>query len=319
MTQTDVAREPRAPLVVRTADERDLLRADEVLRAAFDAHTGQPGRLGGSDYLRSRWRTDAERVFVADLGGDIVGSNAVTSWGSVGWFGPLSVAPAMWGNGIANGLLDAAHERLQHRGATQLGLFTFADSPLHFRLYARHGYWPGALVLITTREVAIEPAVAPTTYGSLPPGQQESFLGDLRALTEQVHPGWDITGEVAATSAYGQGDTVIVHGAAGVSAAAICQVGPGSEAATGTCRVKVAVARPGRDVERHMRQVLAGVDAFAAQRGAQQVVAAVSAVNETCARFVLARGHRVVSQGVAMHRRGAAYRRVDVWTLDDWR
>lgn len=104
-----------------------------------------------------------------------------------------------------------------------------------------------------------------------------------------------------------------------ISAAAICQVGAGSEAATGSCRVKVAVARPGWDVERHMTQVLAGVDALAAQRGARQVVAALSAANETCARFVLDRGHHVVSQGVAMHRRGSAYRRAGLWVRDDWR
>lgn len=151
-----------APVVVRVADERDLGCADAVLRAAFDTQTGQTGRLGDAEYLRNRWRTDADRVVVADLRGDIVGSNAVTSWGSVGWFGPLSVTPAMWGKGIADALVDAAHERLQQRGTTQFGLFTFAESPLHFRGYARHGYWPGALVLITAREVPAEPAGVPT-------------------------------------------------------------------------------------------------------------------------------------------------------------
>lgn len=63
-----------------------------------------------------------------------MGSNAITSWGSVGWFGPLSVAPTMWRKGIADALVEAAHERLQQAGVTHFGLFTFADSPLHFRL-----------------------------------------------------------------------------------------------------------------------------------------------------------------------------------------
>jgi hypothetical protein len=33
--------------------------------------------------------------------------------------------------GIADALVEAAHELLEQRDATQLGLFTFADSPLH--------------------------------------------------------------------------------------------------------------------------------------------------------------------------------------------
>ena len=125
--------------VVRSAEERDLAPADAVLRAAFDAHTGRPDTLGMTDYLRNRWRSDAARVFVADLDGQLVGSNTITAWGSVGWFGPLSVAPELWGRGIADALVEAAHERLQQRGVAELGLFTFADNPLHFRLYARHG------------------------------------------------------------------------------------------------------------------------------------------------------------------------------------
>lgn len=174
------------------------------------------------------------------------------------------------------------------------------------------------LVLSKTREVPAEPAAVPQTYGSLPEGQQACFLDDLRAMTHQVHPGWDLTTEVTATSAYGQGDTVIVHDGAGLSAAAICQVGPGSGAATGTCRIKVAVARPAGDAERAMTHALVAVDALTAQRGARRVVAAVRTVNETCARFVLGRGHHVMSQGVAMHRGGSAHRRADVWALDDW-
>ena len=308
-----------AQLVLRTASDRDLAAADGILRAAFDAHTGRPGTLGDTEYLRNRSRSDAGRVVVAVARGEVVGSNAITAWGSVGWFGPLSVTPAMQRQGIADALVEAAHERLHQRGATQLGLFTFADSPRHFKLYARHGYWPGSLVLITSRQVPAEAQVAPTTFTALPRARQHDVLYDLRGITEQLHPGWDITSEVVATTHQGQGDVVLVHDDSGLSAAAVCQIGPGTEAGAGTCRLKIAVVRSGRGVDTRMTQVLAAVDALARERGAEQVIAAVSTANEACARFVLARGHDAVSQGVAMHRGGPAYRRTDVWVLDDWR
>lgn len=310
---------PREAVHIRTAQQEDLARADDVLRAAFGAFTGRTRHLRDGDPLGSRWRTDHERVVVAELGGHVVGSNAITSRGAHGWFGPLSVDPQLWGQGLAHRLVDEAVERLGRAGADRTGLFTFADSPLHLSLYARHGYWPGALMLVLTREGREGGSAAFDCYGTLPAQQQVALLGQLAVLTDSVEPGWDVAGEVVATCRAGLGDTVVVQDAGGLAGAAVFQSGPGSDAASGTCRIKVAVVRPGRGAECRMSRLLDALEAVAVRRGAPTVVATVSTASEGCARLLLTRGHTIVAQGVAMHRGVVAHQRRDVWVLDDWR
>ena len=42
--------------------------------------------------------------------GRLVGSNFVTNWGSVGFFGPLTVDPECWSQGIAKRLMEPTVE-----------------------------------------------------------------------------------------------------------------------------------------------------------------------------------------------------------------
>lgn len=306
--------------VVRPASASDLPAADTVLRAAFDAFTGVDGLLGDTDYLRSRWRAHPQRVLVSELDGEVVGSNAATVWGKVGWFGPLSVAPRLWDQGLAHRLIGAANDLLVECGATEQGLFTFAHSPKHTSLYARHGYWPGALVLVTARPVPEAlPDVPLATYGGRAVTDDDVLLADVTALSSAVHPGLDLADEVAVTSRLGLGDTVLLPDESGLGAAAVCHVGRGTEAGTDTCHIKAALVRPGPGAHRRLTALLDAVDAFASREGARAVTAGVSTARDDCARTLLNRGHRTVIQGVAMHRGGVAHHRAGVWALDDWR
>lgn len=309
----------RGAVVVRTAQEGDLAPADAVLRAAFDAFTGATGHLRDGDPLRSRWRTDPERVVVAELNGQVVGSNAITVRGTTGWFGPLSVAPQLWGRGLAHPLVDEAAERLRRAGADRTGLFTFADSPLHLSLYGRHGYRPGAAMLVLAREARPGRSTGADSYSDLPADQQLVLLRELAVLTGAVEPGWDLAGEVEATCRTGLGDTVVIHDAGGLAGVAVFQFGAGSDAASGTCRIKVAAVRPGQGADSRMVRLLDAVDAHAVRRGAHTVVASVSAASAACAQLLLDRGHAIATRGLAMHRGGVGHQREDSWVLDDWR
>ena len=52
--------------------------------------------MGDAAYVRNRWLADPEAAFAAEAAGEIIGSNFATNWGSVGFFGPLTIRPDFW-------------------------------------------------------------------------------------------------------------------------------------------------------------------------------------------------------------------------------
>src|SRR4051794_31195219 len=84
---------------IRPLREDELGDADRIARLAFGTFLGLPDPLdfmGDADYVRTRWRADPATALAAELDGKLVGSNFVANWGSVGFFGPLSVHPDLW-------------------------------------------------------------------------------------------------------------------------------------------------------------------------------------------------------------------------------
>jgi GNAT superfamily N-acetyltransferase len=132
-------------VTIRPLLERDLAAADRIFRLAFGTFLRLPDPLqfaGDSDWVRSRWLADASTALAAELDGEVAGSNFVTGWGSVGFFGPLSVRPDLWDRGVARSLLDATMPLFERAGVVHAGLFTFADSMKHLAVYQRFGFWP---------------------------------------------------------------------------------------------------------------------------------------------------------------------------------
>src|SRR5262245_35458070 len=121
-------------IVIRPLQEPELDEADRIFRDAFGTFVGlpEPQSFGGdTDYVRTRWRANRQATFAAVRGGALLGSNFATRWGSFGFFGPLSVRPDLWDQGVARRLLDATMERFATWRLTHAGLFTFANSPKH--------------------------------------------------------------------------------------------------------------------------------------------------------------------------------------------
>ena len=90
-------------ITVRPLREADLSAADRICRVAFGTFLGLPNPatfMGDADYVRTRWLADPTAAFAALVDGEIVGSNLATEWGSIGFFGRLSVRPDLWGRGI---------------------------------------------------------------------------------------------------------------------------------------------------------------------------------------------------------------------------
>src|SRR5437762_12630713 len=94
---------------VRTMQEADLVEARKIFHIAFGTFLGVPDPeafWADREYIMTRWRSDPPASLVAEVSGTLAGSNFATNWGSFGFFGPLTIRPELWNQGIAQKLLE---------------------------------------------------------------------------------------------------------------------------------------------------------------------------------------------------------------------
>jgi GNAT superfamily N-acetyltransferase len=325
MTELELVHMSRAAVSIRGLRESDLSSADRIMRLAFGTFLGLPdpgGFMGDADYVRTRWAADPAAALAAELDGRLVGTNFLTRWGSVGFFGPLTVEPGMWDRGVGRALLDATMELLDGWGLTHAGLFTFGHSPKHVNLYQSYGFWPRFLTAVLVRPLdATSPqgGGAAQTAGGLP--DLDAVVADAGRVTAATFEGLDLGREIRATAAGKLGDTVLVPGQhGGLDAFAVCHTGPGSEAGSGSCFIKFGAALPGPGAAERFGRLLDACETFAAQRGLGTICAGVNTARRGAYRALLERGYRTQLIGVTMHRPdGSAYHDETAWVIDDWR
>ena len=117
--------------VVSELHEKDLPEAARIVRLAFGTFLGAPDPdtfWADRDYVYGRHPAAHVASFGATLDGELVGSNFATNWGSVGFFGPLTVRPDLQERGIARALLAKTMEQFDAWNTRHVGLFTFAQS-----------------------------------------------------------------------------------------------------------------------------------------------------------------------------------------------
>lgn len=306
---------------VRPMREADVGESDRIFRLAFGTFLGMPDPMqfaGDADYIGSRFRSSNTAAFVAEDDGALAGSIVAVRWGSVGFFGPLTVPPDRWNAGIAQRLLAPVMDTFAAWGTTHDGLFTFADSAKHIGLYGKFGFWPRFLTAVGVKRVT-GGGPAPITYAGLPSSERARCLADCRAVTDGLHPGLDLAADIESVHALGLGDTVVIADDR-VAGLAVCHVGAGSEAGSDTCYVKFGAVRGGAGAEARFAALLDAIEAFAASQQVTNVSAGVNLARERAARMLRERGYRTLLQGVALHRPNeAGYSRPDVFALDDWR
>ncbi|MFJ5556861.1 GNAT family N-acetyltransferase [Streptomyces sp. NPDC093250] len=314
-----------APVSVRPLVEPDLDRADEIFRVAFGTflRVPEPERFFGSaDYVRTRWAADPHAAFAATVEGDVVGSNFAADWGSVGFFGPLTVRPDLWDQGIGRRLMEpvmACFDTWQNR---HLGLFTFSHSPKHLELYRRYGFWPRFLTAIMKKQVAGGSAVpGRALFGELTDAERPDALSRSTALTGAVYEDLTLEREIVATQEQGLGDTILLEGAGSdLDGLAVCHCGPGSEAGDDVCFVKFGAVRPGPDAADRFERLLNACEQLAAEKGLGQLDAGMNLARQDAYRRMADHGFRTWLQGVTMHRPNEpGYSHPDAYVIDDWR
>ena len=311
-------------ILVRKLRETDLPVADRIFRLAFGTFNGLPDPLqhgGDSDKIRTRWLADPGAAFGAAVDGVLVGSNFVTQWGSVGYFGPLTVHPDFWDRGVAQKLLEPTLGLFETWGCRHTGLYTYSGSPKHLALYQKFGFWPRWLTAILAKAVRpMERGGEVSYYSQAPEPERPGLAAAAAGLTGAIYAGLDVGREIFALEGQGLGDTVFVWDDPGLVGFAVVHVGAGSEAGSGAGFIKFGAARPGPKAGEYFDRLLIACESYAAAQGAQRLIAGVSLARQPAYERMRARGFRPEVVGVCMHKPNEpGYHRPEAFVIDDWR
>ena len=312
-------------VIVRPLTENDLPAARRIVRTAFGTFLGAPDPenfWADRDLVYGRFGAEHIASFAAEAEGALAGSNFATSWGSVGFFGPLSVAPAQQGQGIAKTLVEAVSAQLDAWGTRHAGLFTFPQSPLHLALYGKFGFHARFLTAIMLAQARPGDSALPwSRYSQLSESEREEALKSCRELTEAIYEGLDLSAEIRTVAARSLGDTLLLWDQRSrLAGFAVCHWGIASEAGEGCLFVKFGAVRPGPEAEQRFASLLDACGALALAVGMPNLIAGVNHAREEAYRQMVARGFRTAISGVTMHRpNDPGYSRPGVYLLDDWR
>ena len=272
---------------VRPLAEGDLDEADRICRVAFGTFLGVPDPekfFGDADLVRTRWKADPGAGLAAELDGRLAGSNFAANWGSVGFFGPLTIAPEVPEPGHRPVSARRHDGPVRRRETRHVGLFTFAHSAKHVGLYQKYGFWPRFLTAVMSAPVDPDCRSGAIRVSGVGDEDLAGVMTAVRELTDAVHPGLDLSREIEAVQAQRLGDTVLIDDAAGLQGVAICHVGAGTEAASGRARhVKSRRRSAGSRCGTPVRPAHRRVSRAGRERGASVVVAGAK-------RAVTARG-----------------------------
>ena len=318
-------RDAHENIIVRPLERKDLAEADRTMRVAFGTFLGLPepaSFMGDASYVFPRWKAAPDSAFAAEIDGAVVGSNFATNWGSIGFFGPLTIRPDLWDRGIGRRLMEPIMGCFERWGTKHAGLFTFPQSQKHIGLYQKFGFYPRFLTPVMSKPVE-QAAFAPSAFSKFSETTEPARDMALRAcrdLTDAVYNGLDVTAEIRAVAEQSLGDTLLISDSQGLAALAICHNGAGSEAGSGSCYLKFAAARPGPRAEENFNALLDACEEFARARNASRISAGVNTARENAYRRMLARGFRADMIGVVMSKPNEpGYNRADVYVVDDWR
>jgi len=308
----------------RPLEQRDVVEADRIIRLAFGTFLGVPDPMQvfrDSDFAHTRYRAAPDSAIAAFADGELVGSNFITKWGSFGFFGPLSVHPRLWNQGVAQQLLQATAAFFDRSDCRHTGLYTFSHSPKHAALYQKFDYWPQYLTPVMSKAVApVAIQNGAMLISELRPAQKQEALAECQNLTDAIFEGLDVSREIRAVDAQQLGDTILLFDGSTISAFAVCHTGPGTEAGSGACYVKFAAVRPNSRAQENFEQLLESCEAYAASRKAGKLIAGVNMGRHEAYRTLAAKNFRADMIGVAMQKSNApGFNRPGIYILDDWR
>lgn len=311
-------------IIIRPLQEKDVDQARLIFSQAFGTYIGvpDPDSFGvDRDFIDTRRLTDPTGAFVAEMDGEVVGSNFAVHWGSVGFFGPLTIRPDLWDKGIGRRLMTPVLDCFETWNLTHRGLYTFPGSTKHVHLYQKHGFWPRFLTAIMSKsQLERNTEITYSTFSSLSKDAGEAVLTECHELTNSIYPGLNLDQEILGVSEQSLGDTVLVRDGETLVGMAVCHCGEGTEAGADNCYIKFGAARPGVNADENFGSLLVACEDLAISRGLSNLHAGVNLARQKAHTRMLKHGFRAIQLGIAMHSPNeAGYSGPDDWVMDDWR
>jgi len=291
-------------MIIRPSQQQELSQADQVFRLAFGtaANLSDPLQMFGDAGYMQRWYLETGCAIVAEKDGKIIGSNFLVRWGSLGLFGPLSVHPDYWNQGIASELMRATMEQFEQWQIPAITFFTSSHSAKHLWFYSKFGFSPGYLTTVLEKPVTLPVSEqSATLYSTLSPQQQEEALGACQILTDAIYKGLDLNSEIKLVAEQQLGETLLLWDDAGLASFAVCHYGVGSEGGSDNCYIKFGAVQPDPQSEEKFEELLTACHIFAAECQLSAVTAGVNTSRHRAYWQMLAQGFKIRLIGVAMH------------------
>ncbi|TMA17829.1 MAG: GNAT family N-acetyltransferase [Deltaproteobacteria bacterium] len=128
-----------AEAMIRRADERDVPEIARIINAAFEVEREfrEGARTSPTEIAKL---LEHDVFFVAEEDGRLLGAVHTSIDGATGYFGMLSVDPALQRGGVGRALLAAAEEHCRKAGCTKMTMSTGEDRAELIPYYERVGY-----------------------------------------------------------------------------------------------------------------------------------------------------------------------------------
>jgi GNAT superfamily N-acetyltransferase len=319
--------------VVSPLTETYLKEADRICRLSFGTFLGLPDPMsffGDADYVFTRFRTNPSLSLGAYMDGEIVGSNFIAIWGSVGIFGPLTVRPDLWDKGIGKHLLDRTMQIFRQHNVKHIGFLTFANSAKHIHIYQKYDFWPRFLTPVMSKPIMPKNPFSKGEvtsnffkYSSFDESSRSDIIKESISLTDSIYHGLNLESEVQSVFQQTLGETILIRDKdMNLCGLAVCHCGAGTEAGSNTCYVKfgATISNGQQSALDLLENLLNSCEHFAASQGLTKLAAGVNVGNLDSYRKMIAKGFRTEFQGVLMTKNNdPGYHREDKCVIDDWR
>jgi len=202
-----------------------------------------------------------------DEDGQLAAFNMVHRSGGEGWMGPLAVRPNQQGSGLGRRIVEAGIDWLKAHNVSTIGLETMPRTVDNIGFYSRLTFVPRYLTVTMVRDVQADHATNAASRLSVMASLDQG-LEACRVLTSGLLPGWDFTRELTLTAGLGLGDTMMVYRGEDLKGFGLWHSVPLAE---GRPSEELRVLKVVAQDDRSFRELVAGMDAVAAEVGLKRV------------------------------------------------